>query len=55
MKLKIQETIPARTPMKKKEPVRKDESDIAGKSEKDQMIIKTITAAKLDSQADIEI
>ena len=49
MKLKIQATIPARTPIKKREPARKDESDIAGKNEKDQKITKTINtiAAKL--------
>ena len=55
MKLKILATIPARTPIEKMEPTRKDESEIAGKSVKDQKIPKTIFAGMIDTIPDIEI
>jgi hypothetical protein len=55
MKIKIPATTPARTPIKKMEPSRKGESEIAGKNLKDQKIIKTVSAATIDTEADKKI
>jgi hypothetical protein len=55
MKIRIPATIPARIPIEKMEPSGKGESEIAGKSVKDQKIIKIISAATIDTEADIKI
>ena len=54
IKLKIPTDNPAIIPIEKKAPLKKDDSDIAGRNVKAAKIIKTIFAAMIDTNIDTE-